>query len=80
MTWESWAYIVIFAAWAVVEIIGLIQKDRPVATPGKPMALRTLSANLRWLVQGAGPVHQTARALFLLFLGWFGPHILGSSS
>lgn len=77
MTWQSWAYIAIFAAWAVVEAIGLVQKDRPVATPGHPMKLRTLSANLRWLVQGAGPWHHYLRYGFIFFLAWFRPHILG---
>lgn len=77
MTWESWAYIGIFLAWAVVELIGIIQKDRPVATPGHPMRLRTLSANLRWLVQPAGRWHKWLRAGFILFLVWFRPHILG---
>ena len=70
MTWQSWAYIGIFLAWAAVEITGLIQKDRPDAP-------RTLSANLRWLVAPAGGWHTVARALFVAFLGWFSPHILG---
>jgi len=70
MTWQSWAYAAIFAAWAIVEAIGLLQKDRP----DKP---RTLSANLRWLVAGAGPWHHFARGAFVMFLAWFGPHILG---
>lgn len=70
MTWQTWAYLSIFATWAVVEVIGLVQKDRP----GAP---RTLTANLRWLVSGAGPWHLFARGLFVGFLTWFGPHILG---
>ncbi len=77
MTWQSWAYIAIFVAWAVVEITGLVQKDRPGPQGTK---LRTLSANLRWLVQGAGPWHHYARYLFIAFLGWFGPHILVGST
>lgn len=77
MTWQSWAYAGIVLAWVTVEVTGLVQKDRPTATPGHPVALRTLSANLRWLVQPAGAWHRWLRAGFILFLGWFGPHILG---
>lgn len=70
MTWESWVWAFWLVAALGVEGIALIQKDRP----GKP---RTLSANLRWLVQPAAGWHTTVRWLFVLFLAWFKPHILG---
>lgn len=69
MTWESWSYLGLFAAWAVVEGIGLAQKDRP----GQP---RTLSANIWWLIQGAGVWHHLARLGLVCGLAWLSLHLL----
>lgn len=70
MTWQAWVYLGLFGAWAVTELIAVRQKDRP----GKP---RTLSAVLRWIVQPVAGWHMHARWLFIVFLAWFRPHILG---
>jgi len=69
MSWQSWAWLAWTAMFAVVEGIALAQKDRP----GEP---RTLSANTRWLIQGAGAWHHVARAALVLFLAWLTPHLL----
>jgi len=70
MTWQSYAWLVLAAAFLVIEVAGLIQKDRP----GHP---RTLSATIWWLTQGTGTWHQLARAVLVFGLGWLTPHLLG---
>ena len=69
MTGQSWTYLALGLAWAVAETAGLVQKDRP----GRP---RTLSANIWWLVQGAGLWHHLARLGLLCGLVWLSVHLL----
>ena len=70
MTWESWVWLAMVAAFLVVEGVALVQKDRP----GHP---RTLSANVWWLVRGAGPVHVALRSLLAVGLAALTAHLLG---
>lgn len=69
MTWESWTWVAWWATFAVVEGIGLWQKDRP----GHP---RTLSAQIWWLIQGAGLWHRLARVGLVAALAWLALHLL----
>lgn len=70
MTWESWAWLAMAAVFLVVEGVALVQKDRP----GSP---RTLSANIWWLVRGAGTWHVIARWLLTTGLAALTAHLLG---
>lgn len=70
MTIFSWLWIVWALAFAVLETVALIRKDRP----GSPASL---SSQVWWLTQGTGPWHQLARAVLVFGLGWLTPHLLG---
>lgn len=76
MTWQSrvWLALAIVDAvvFAVVEVAALAQKDRP----GKP---RTLTANIRWIIQPVAGWHMHARWLLIAFFAWIQPHLLGGS-
>lgn len=69
MTWQSWVWIGMAVAFLVVEGIAIAQKDRP----GHP---RTLSANVWWLVRGAGPWHVALRSLLAIGLAALTTHLL----
>lgn len=63
----SWLWIAWGAVFVVVEAVALVRKDRP----AKP---RTLTANVRWLIQGAGVWHMTARGALIVLLAWLPWH------
>jgi hypothetical protein len=54
-------------AFVAIEAAGLIVKD----APGKP---RTLTANVRWLISGAGWWHHAARVVLAVALAWLPGH------
>ncbi len=68
MTGYSWFWLAWGVAALVVEGVALAKKDRP-------NKLRTLSANLIWLIRGAGPWHRVFRVGLLLFLVWLIAHL-----
>ncbi len=69
MTVNSWLWVGWLLAFGVLEAIGLVQKD----APGKP---RTLSAQVWWLIRGAGTWHHIARVLLVGFLAWLSVHMV----
>lgn len=73
MTPETIAWIVLAAAAVTLETIALIRKD----TPTQP---RTLTANIRWLITGAGWGHWVARGVLIGLLAWLPGHLLGGGN
>jgi hypothetical protein len=69
----SWLWIIWGAAFAVIEGVALIIKDRPPTAASGPQ-WRTLTANVRWLIAGAGPWHRVARAALVILLAWLPDH------
>jgi len=62
LLWILWGL-----AFVAIEGAALIVKDRP----GVP---RTLTANVRWLIAGAGWWHHTARVVLAVLLAWLPMH------
>ena len=62
LLWLAWG-----AAFFVIEGVALVKKDRP-------NHLRTLTANVRWLISGAGRWHRVARIALVLLLAWLPGH------
>jgi hypothetical protein len=69
----SWLWICWGAAFALIEGAALIIKDRPPTAVSGPQ-LRTLTANVRWLIAGAGPWHRVARTALVVLLAWLPVH------
>ena len=67
MSLFSWLWIAWGLAFVAIEVTALTRKDRP-------EELRTLTANVRWLVSGAGGWHVAARVLLLAVLAWLPAH------
>lgn len=67
MTVFSWLWIVWGAMFVGVEGAALVIKDRPAAPA-------TLTANVRWLINGAGVWHHTARVILTVLLAWLPFH------
>lgn len=65
----SWLWIAWAAMFVAVEATAIVRGDRPSAP-------RTLSANVWWLVRGAGVWHHVARGLLAVGLAWLVPHLL----
>jgi hypothetical protein len=63
----SWLWLIWGLAFIAVEGTALIVKDGP----DRP---RTLTANVRWLISGAGWWHYTARAVLAAALAWLPGH------
>lgn len=63
----SWLWIAWGLAFLLVEGAALVVKDRPEAP-------RTLTANVRWLVSGAGRWHVAARVVLVALLAWLPGH------
>jgi hypothetical protein len=63
----SWLWIGWGLAFIAIELAALAKKDRP-------EELRTLTANVRWLVSGAGTWHVGARVLLAVVLAWLPAH------
>lgn len=67
MTAFSWLWIAWGAMFVGVEGSALLVKDRP-------QAPATLTANVRWLITGAGVWHHTARVALAVLLAWLPFH------